>query len=373
MLSKIRRFYWLFALYLLTVSLAFGFWYCDYSHRSTLLGVAPIYLSNKTDAPVPLYSAEHLDNSSPIYFLPTQQSFRFYYAGGTGKWLYGVVDGVAVIEKTGKLNKTVQILNYWVPIKMLYINLFIMLLLGAMLFLVKRLLDKPMKKLTPKVAESSTFKHQTPALESQKPNIELNQTTAERDRLALENEQLKKMLNKAAIESPDTKTLDAYEKGKLFESYISTLITKRRQFTIVEWTPDKGFEESIYVEANANPDLIIRDENKKLCALECKFRSWFHQANLEERYISWANIAQAKRYQDFSVDRDMPVLVIIGFKGKSDAPKELYLAEINELIADSLDCDEKYKIISESRIAKYKLSYNLIKKLKSYLSVAEAA
>src|SRR5690554_7741125 len=77
----------------------------DYLHKETVLGVYPIYLYNSGKTSIPLYSVDAHSNAKPIIHLKPRESFRFYYAGSKGVWMYGVKNGLSVVDKSQKLTK----------------------------------------------------------------------------------------------------------------------------------------------------------------------------------------------------------------------------------------------------------------------------
>jgi hypothetical protein len=122
-------------------------------------------------------------------------------------------------------------------------------------------------------------------------------------------------------------------KGRRFELLVVKNLAVNGSFSILEWTPDKGFEAGVVVAANNNPDLVIRDARGKEFAIECKFRSNFFFKTIKDKTkeITWASDKQLSRYKEFSLDRNIQVLVAIGLMGKSSNPKWNYLINLNDL------------------------------------------
>lgn len=339
----------------------------DYLHKETVLGVYPIYLYNSGKTSIPLYSVDTHSNAKPIIHLKPRESFRFYYAGSKGVWMYGVKNGLSVVDKSQKLTK-VFIIN---DRKAFFVDMSLMLaglgVLGFLFLYPKTIFDRVpngsgLKKVNTTLPLHSEFdsledlevqglKGEIALLREkmqQEFETKTNVIIAEREQAyaALEN-QLYTLNNKYEKIKKDGKVLDidfdskVYEnilKGRKFEQYIAHLFSQDAEFTVLEWASDKGFGKSIYVKANSNPDLIVlHNKSGKKIAVECKYRSGLWKASREGKHLTWANTSQAERYVNFANEQNMPVLVVVGFGGSPDAPNRLYLTEVNKLINMSFD------------------------------------
>src|SRR5690554_2734699 len=307
----------------------------DYLHKETVLGVYPIYLYNSGKTSIPLYSVDAHSNAKPIIHLKPRESFRFYYAGSKGAWMYGVKNGLGVLGFLFLYPKTIfdRVPN------------------GSGLKKVNTTLPLHSEFDSLEDLEVQGLKGEIALLREkmqQEFETKTNVIIAEREQAyaALEN-QLYTLNNKYEKIKKDGKVLDidfdskVYEnilKGRKFEQYIAHLFSQDAEFTVLEWASDKGFGKSIYVKANSNPDLIVlHNKSGKKIAVECKYRSGLWKASREGKHLTWANTSQAERYVNFANEQNMPVLVVVGFGGSPDAPNRLYLTEVNKLINMSFD------------------------------------
>ncbi len=111
-------------------------------------------------------------------------------------------------------------------------------------------------------------------------------------------------------------------------------------YTILEWTPDKGFDQNMYVESNSNPDLVLK-KGDDILAVECKYRSKFFRMDIAKyQYddeISWATQYSVDRYHQFSLKRDIPVFIALSFQGEPESPDNEYFIPFNEALESSED------------------------------------
>lgn len=130
------------------------------------------------------------------------------------------------------------------------------------------------------------------------------------------------------------KNYESILKGRRYEICVATDLVRDNLFEILEWTPDKGFESNIPVASNTNPDLVVESANGEVIAIECKFRSgYFFKSTSNE--ISWSNVNQVRRYQDFESSRRIPVYIALGFGGVPQNPDNHYIVFMNDIIAIS--------------------------------------
>gem|GEM_PF-5405846 len=147
--------------------------------------------------------------------------------------------------------------------------------------------------------------------------------------------QLDKQVREGLIFGVDFKH-ERYEsilKGRKFEIFIATWLTKELGFEIEEWSPDKGFDQEILVKSNLNPDLIISNSNGEKFGIECKYRSKHFKPN--EANFSWGTVYQGNRYNKFQEDQGYPVYVCLGVFGTADNPESFSILPINKLISKS--------------------------------------
>jgi hypothetical protein len=128
-------------------------------------------------------------------------------------------------------------------------------------------------------------------------------------------------------------------KGRRFEIYIATLFDKHG-FEILEWTPDKGTENNLYVHQNNNPDLLLRSKGGGFkLAVECKFCSQpFYRHPCGEPVISWSSVRKYQYYERYAnKHKDCPVFVVVGYKGDASSPHSCFWAELQVLKHTSVD------------------------------------
>ena len=123
---------------------------------------------------------------------------------------------------------------------------------------------------------------------------------------------------------------DGLLKGRKFEIYFAKQMLATPGYEILEWTSDKGFENGIPVKSNGNPDLIVSYRGGLEFAIECKYRGTYFIR--DGKLISWAEKWQAERYNRFSEDRNIPVLIAIGFGENPSQPSKLICSSLGAMI-----------------------------------------
>jgi len=144
---------------------------------------------------------------------------------------------------------------------------------------------------------------------------------------------------------------DRLLKGRLFEICIAELLTKKHGFTLLEWTPDKGFGKKIFVAANLHPDLVFANKAGEQFAVECKYRSGFGPFKVDKFYdaVSWCKAKSLINYQRFARKRKINVWVALGVTGDPRKPDVLgfiplhTLANASTLVFSTVDdVDDQY-------------------------------
>ena len=148
---------------------------------------------------------------------------------------------------------------------------------------------------------------------------------------------------------------DRYEnilKGRQFEIFIALWLTKHLNFKIAEWSPDKGFEQGIFVKSNTNPDFIVISPDGKKLAIECKYRSSFNIKDTKEHAVSWSTMQQGYRYKEFQEENEYPVFICLGMYGTPEKPDNFAMLPIKELMKASAkkEFNNKQFIITKSKI-----------------------
>lgn len=119
---------------------------------------------------------------------------------------------------------------------------------------------------------------------------------------------------------------DSFTVGLRFEEYVNSLFNTK-YFAIAEKTHSTKTNQEQYVESSMNPDFVYRYKpTNELFAVECKYRSGLN----EDGMLSWSYPKQLKRYQEFQFERNIPVFVVIGFRGYDDEPDDMFCIPLNE-------------------------------------------
>ena len=161
-------------------------------------------------------------------------------------------------------------------------------------------------------------------------------------KLEHEYEQFRQEAKVFGIDKDDPR-YDSLLKGRQFEIFVARSLVTGGAFKILEWTPDKGFDDGIAVEANTNPDLVVQSVSDEVFALECKYRSsTFKVKGQKKSLISWSYPAQIRRYEKFQSERQLVVFLAIGVGGLAHSPDKNYLIPINQLTKKSF-LTEKFK------------------------------
>jgi hypothetical protein len=199
----------------------------------------------------------------------------------------------------------------------IYITVLILLIIAGIVYRVRK---KRMKE----VNEWEIFKEQYKAPnESEKPiiikqigDVSIDENLASKIKAAVVEE----MKNYFPVDSPG-------EKGFLFEKFIVTKFDQT-YFKLNEWRSDK-YHQEIYAASNKLPDLEYDFKTSKYdckVAIECKWR-----ANFNGKKIEIAREDQLQNYWQYSVNRKIPVFIILGVGGKPEAPEDLYIMRLDEI------------------------------------------
>jgi len=84
-------------------------------------------------------------------------------------------------------------------------------------------------------------------------------------------------------------------------------------------------------ERSKYPDMVFRHRSSDTkFAVECKYRSkWEINGNAPQ--IEWAEEHNIENYLQFSEERKMDVVIIIGIGGTAEKPEEVYAAPLHAL------------------------------------------
>lgn len=115
-------------------------------------------------------------------------------------------------------------------------------------------------------------------------------------------------------------------KGLRFEKYVEKLFNPN-YFAIVEKTHHFKKQNERFVESDLNPDFIFRyRRSNSVFAVEAKYRSSLDKDNM----LEWCKPHQLERYRQFSIERKMPVYIVIGLSGIDDDPERMFLFPLEE-------------------------------------------
>ncbi|PTY37617.1 hypothetical protein BGP77_14085 [Saccharospirillum sp. MSK14-1] len=375
-----------FLLALVTASLssALTAWIIDAHYSPFLLQRLPVYVINTQKKPLLLYDANNI-RAPAISLLQPNDGFRLFYAGDTGQWLYGLKNNRSVFLKNQDRLVAFVLYGRRFPISETWkffsaLTLFLLLLIFSYRCYSKssntqypsrysrnkriyptvseqkpsptpnhenRWLRQENYRLTQKISRINQEKedfirreqrlfdviHQTHSRAGVTvPDMQYEYDALEKE-YAEVSERYKKLKNDSKIFDInfDSSSYESIIKGRKFEIYLARNLVENRTHEILEWTPDKGFDSSIRVKSNGNPDLVVQNKNGQQFAIECKFRGT-HFRTIEGQQtdqVSWSSAYAAERYQAFSAERGMPVFIALGWKGLPESPKRLFLAPLD--------------------------------------------
>ncbi len=155
--------------------------------------------------------------------------------------------------------------------------------------------------------------------------------------------------------------IDGLVKGRLFELFAAKIWDGDYRTTIVDWTPDKGFNENIYIRSNGNPDFVVSDtQTHKVVAVECKFRGRF---NIDKKtnkaiWIRFGEKTAFNRYRKYQIEKNIIVFLLFGVGGVAEQPDNLYLLTLDEFdgITHMDKIYRKEVATNRNKLAPYKIS-----------------
>lgn len=342
---------------------------------------------NFSAADIVLYP-ESTRSSRVVGFLGAGESIPHEYDGLSGQWIYGRFNNLVVSLRDGGAVKANLVFGYPISDKLIgSINLYSLyvLLISVLMLWIGRKRDEY------KIANRKKFLYQNQIdnLQSEKQSLkdensrmshtihQLKIKVSEQERKLLRKKDewdglLKKLAEEESrvrdkkVELSDlqdsynllegrfkqvvdeAKLFDFPYENKFYESLLKgrkyeLRVAKSFYFNggkILEWTPDKGFDQNMYVESNNNPDLVMQF-GSNVFAVECKYRGYFFEIRKAKyKYddeISWATQFSVNHYSQFSLDRNMPVFLALGFLGDPNRPSNEYLVRLNNMLGISED------------------------------------
>ncbi len=356
-------------------------------------------VKNNSDHSIQLYPVQNDTNQRSIY-MSAYSTLSYQYSGKSGKWQYvkfkhriyfikshHVDIGYKVYNGFISQNWFNIILNILLIVVLLFLNVF---LLGNKRKKIRRSSENINEKYIHEVdfyrqqansisteykILSGKFKQQSIKLDIIEQNKEkqrykqrlknlFDKESAARHKTTISEMQLsystlskefEKIKREAAVFDInfDDPKYENLLKGRRYEICVATNLVKNKKFTILEWTPDKGFDSGIKVESNGNPDLVVKNSSGAEFAIECKYRSGCYRSG-KKNEISWGSLYQAQRYQHFSNKRNMPVYIALGYLGEPTMPEKHFLISLDKLLSDSREDNHYGKstqvIINENEI-----------------------
>ena len=122
-------------------------------------------------------------------------------------------------------------------------------------------------------------------------------------------------------------------KGREFEDYVVNILDlpNNKKLAFKEWRGDKSLP-GAYPESNSAPDFVFEYDGKPF-AVECKWRSHLPK-DIEKELLPAGRMAS---FQQFSIDRHMPVYLLLGIGGLPNDPDRLYFSRLDkEFSSESL-------------------------------------
>ena len=115
---------------------------------------------------------------------------------------------------------------------------------------------------------------------------------------------------------------DELLKGREFEDYVLDLldIPNNKKLTLKEWRGDKSLP-GVYPENNSAPDFVFEYDGRPF-AVECKWRNHIPK-DIEKELIPADRMGF---FRQFSINRHMPVYMLLGIGGLPNDPDCLYFA-----------------------------------------------
>ena len=119
-----------------------------------------------------------------------------------------------------------------------------------------------------------------------------------------------------------TETDELFDKGLAFEKFIvEQFAVDKNFFTLVDWRSDK-IHEGIFPQSNRLPDLVYQYKSKDFVrkfSVECKYRNKAFKGS-----IQLMDDPKFRIYEAYH-KTEMPVYIVVGFRGEPNSPAELFL------------------------------------------------
>jgi hypothetical protein len=143
---------------------------------------------------------------------------------------------------------------------------------------------------------------------------------------------------------------DAFEKGRLFENYVERVLFPKRTYLLLDRTHSFKQNAYRYVESSKKPDFKFRSKTtSQEFYVEVKFRAKYDSND----QVTIMKPTQFTRFTE--LNKELPILVVIGVGGKPDNPDLISLIPFQEL---------QYLNIYKSVINNHKIDKNNAYELK---------
>jgi hypothetical protein len=138
------------------------------------------------------------------------------------------------------------------------------------------------------------------------------------------------------------KSIDSYEKGRLFEEYVIKLFNEQH-FKLQDWRKAERIAFHALPKNHCDPDLeLIFGRGRYKFAIECKWRNEF-----KDGIFRWEKKEKSLEiYRNYSRENNIPVFIVIGVGGDPSNPEKMYVTP--------LDCICSSEDICESDLMPYK-------------------
>jgi hypothetical protein len=140
----------------------------------------------------------------------------------------------------------------------------------------------------------------------------------------------------------EKKSIESYEKGRLFEEYVIKLFNDQH-FKFKDWRKAGRMAFCDLPKNHCDPDLeLIFGRGRYKFAVECKWRSEFKAG-----IFQWEKKDKSLEiYRKYSRQRNIPVFIVIGVGGDPSNPEKMYVTP--------LECICSLGDICESDLMPYK-------------------
>src|ERR1043166_1588246 len=126
-------------------------------------------------------------------------------------------------------------------------------------------------------------------------------------------------MNRITTHQPHSRVYepDSFEKGRLFEEYITKLFNERH-FKLKEWRKSERTDSSIpFTHCFPDLELIFMGAKDHRFAIECKLKKEFKNGK-----IKWAAENKICIYKQFQKEKGMIVFIAIGIGGEPYDPEK---------------------------------------------------